>query len=124
MPTPSQDGISITFREFGILLKFQPVVQAGQMIRLKITYEVSEPDFTNAVQIAGLIIPGLSIRTSTTAIEVGSGQTFAIAGLLSDNLRGVRYEIRGQLAQRAYDMERQGSEIISLNIGNWSRHLP
>jgi len=36
----------------------------------------------------------------------------------SDNLRGVRYEIRGQLAQRAHEMERQGYEIISLNIGN------
>lgn len=36
----------------------------------------------------------------------------------SDNLRGVRYEIRGQLAQRAQEMERQGHEIISLNIGN------
>ena len=36
----------------------------------------------------------------------------------SDNLRGVRYEIRGQLAQRAHDMERQGYEIISMNIGN------
>ncbi len=36
----------------------------------------------------------------------------------SDNLRGVRYEIRGRLAQRAHEMERQGYEIISLNIGN------
>lgn len=36
----------------------------------------------------------------------------------SDSLRGVRYEIRGQLAQRAHEMERQGYEIISLNIGN------
>jgi len=36
----------------------------------------------------------------------------------SDSLQDVRYEIRGQLAQRAHEMERQGSEIISLNIGN------
>ena len=36
----------------------------------------------------------------------------------SDNLRGVRYEIRGQLARRAHEMERQGYEIISMNIGN------
>jgi alanine-synthesizing transaminase len=36
----------------------------------------------------------------------------------SHSLRGVRYEIRGQLAQRAHEMERQGYEIISLNIGN------
>jgi alanine-synthesizing transaminase len=36
----------------------------------------------------------------------------------SESLRGVRYEIRGQLAQRAHEMERQGYEIISLNIGN------
>ena len=95
VPTPSQDGISITFREFGILLKFRPVVQAGQMIRLSITAEVSEPDFSNAVQIAGLVVPGLSIRNATTVIEVGSGQTFAIAGLLSDNLRGVMSKVPG-----------------------------
>ena len=36
----------------------------------------------------------------------------------SESLNDVRYEIRGQLAQRANEMERQGSEIISLNIGN------
>ncbi|TFH27659.1 MAG: pyridoxal phosphate-dependent aminotransferase, partial [Myxococcales bacterium] len=36
----------------------------------------------------------------------------------SDSLKHVRYEIRGQLAQRAHDMERQGHEIVSLNIGN------
>jgi len=36
----------------------------------------------------------------------------------SDNLHGVRYEIRGQLAQRAHEMERQGYEVISMNIGN------
>ena len=36
----------------------------------------------------------------------------------SGNLRGVRYEIRGQLAQRAHEMERRGHEIISMNIGN------
>jgi alanine-synthesizing transaminase len=36
----------------------------------------------------------------------------------SDSLQDVRYEIRGQLAQRAHEMERQGYEIVSLNIGN------
>ena len=48
----------------------------------------------------------------------GWGQSMTTEIKTSDNLRGVRYEIRGQLAQRAHEMERQGSEIISMNIGN------
>ncbi len=95
IPTPSENGIAITFREFGVRLKFQPVVQAGQMIRMTVTSEVSEPDYTNAVQIAGYTVPGINKRQATTVVEVGSGQTFAIAGLLSDNIRGIAKQVPG-----------------------------
>jgi pilus assembly protein CpaC len=95
VPTPSQDGIAITFREYGIRLKFKPVVQAGQMIRMNVTSEVSEPDYTNAVQIMGYTVPGLSKRMVTTVVEVGSGQTFAIAGLLSESVRGITNKVPG-----------------------------
>ena len=50
--------------------------------------------------------------------DANSAQTMATEIQTSDSLRGVRYEIRGRLAQRAHEMERQGYEIISLNIGN------
>ena len=95
VPTPTENGLAITFREFGIRLKFLPVVQAGGMIRISVTSEVSEPDFTNAVQISGLTIPGIQKRMAQTVVEVGSGQTFAIAGLLSENVRGVASRVPG-----------------------------
>ena len=95
VPTPTDSGIAITFREYGIRLKFKPVVQAGQIIRLAVDSEVSEPDYTNAVQISGLTIPGLSKRRTQTMVEIGSGQTFAIAGLLSESSRGITNKVPG-----------------------------
>ncbi len=95
IPTPNENGIAITFREYGVRLDFQPIVQAGEMIRLIVTSEVSEPDFTNAVQISGLTVPGLNKRQAQTVVELGAGQTFAIAGLLSENVRGIVNKVPG-----------------------------
>jgi len=121
VPTPSEDGLTITFREFGVRLKFRPVVQAGQIIRITVTSEVSEPDFTNAVQIAGLTIPGLNTRRTQTVVEVGSGHTFAIAGLLSESIRGIVNKIPGigslpilGALFRSVNYERSESELIVL----------
>ncbi len=95
IPTPNENGIAITFREYGVRLDFQPIVQAGEMIRLIVTSEVSEPDFTNAVQISGLTVPGLNKRQAQTVVELGAGQTFAIAGLLSESVRGIVNKVPG-----------------------------
>jgi len=95
VPVPNENGIAIMYREYGVRLRFQPVVQAGQMIRLNVTSEVSEPDFTNAVQIAGYVVPGIHKRIAQTVVEIGSGQTFAIAGLLSESVRGVSNRVPG-----------------------------
>ncbi|MCH7526746.1 MAG: FAD-dependent oxidoreductase [Planctomycetes bacterium] len=64
--------ITIEYREFGVRLNFTPVVKAGGRIRLRVAPEVSELDFTNAVQLAGFLIPGLTQRRSETTIELGS----------------------------------------------------
>lgn len=121
IPTPTQDGIAITFREFGIRLKFQPVVQAGEMIRITVLSEVSEPDFTNAVQISGFTVPGIAKRTAQTVVEVGSGQTFAIAGLLSEHVRGIINKVPGAghipvlgALFRSVDFERSETELLVL----------
>ncbi|NLX04423.1 MAG: type II and III secretion system protein family protein [Phycisphaerae bacterium] len=95
VPVPTEDGLAIMFREYGVMLRFTPVVQDGQIIRVAVVSEVSEPDFTNAVQIAGLTIPGLTKRRTQTMVEVGSGQTFAIAGLLSESVRGIATRVPG-----------------------------
>ena len=68
---------------------------AGQLIRLEVAPEVSEPDYTNAVVIGGFSVPGRSIRNARTTIELGSGQTFAIAGLLSQNTRAFASRVPG-----------------------------
>jgi pilus assembly protein CpaC len=51
--------------------------------------EVSDLDFTNAVRIEGYVVPGLRTRRVSTTVELGDGQSFAIAGLLRENVRTV-----------------------------------
>jgi pilus assembly protein CpaC len=74
--------VSIAFKEFGVRLNFTPTVLSRGVINLTIKPEVSELDFTNAVTIAGTIIPALSKRDLETTVELRDGQSFALAGLL------------------------------------------
>ena len=92
-----QEGSSVTveFREYGVRLSFTPTVLAGQLIRLEVAPEVSEPDFANAIVVSGFSIPGRKIRNAQTTIELGSGQTFAIAGLLSQQTRAFTKKVPG-----------------------------
>jgi pilus assembly protein CpaC len=76
--------ITIEYREFGVKLGFTPVVLGDGRIRIKVTPEVSDLDFTTAVQFQGFVTPGLTKRKVTTTVELGDGQTFAIAGLLNN----------------------------------------
>lgn len=82
--------VTIVFKEFGVKLNFVPTVLARGVINLSIRPEVSELDFTNAVTIAGTVIPALSKRDLQTTVELRDGQSFAIAGLLqATNTRDV-----------------------------------
>lgn len=87
-------GITIEYKEFGVRLGFTPTVMAGQLMRLHIMTEVSEA--IPGVQVAG----GLPTFTFTTrrvesTIECGNGHTFAIAGLLSEEVRATASKIPG-----------------------------
>ncbi|GIK15243.1 MAG: pilus assembly protein CpaC [Planctomycetota bacterium] len=98
IPVPqstASNAITIEFREFGVRLNFTPLVEAHQRIRLRINPEVSETDFSAAVEIGGFVVPGLTNRSAETTVEVGNGQTIAIAGLLSENIRAVASSIPG-----------------------------
>lgn len=93
---PTANGgsaITLMWREYGIRLNFQPNVTPRGTIRLKVAPEVSSLDYTNAVTVSGLTVPGLSSRRVQTDVELESGQSFVIAGLLdnqtSDNLSKV-----------------------------------
>lgn len=88
-------SMSVEFKKFGIRLKFQPTVLGDRTINLKVYAEVSEPDPTIGVTLTGFNIPGLKMRNSDTTVRLKDGQSFAIAGLLSDNMRTVVKKIPG-----------------------------
>ena len=81
-PGANGNSVTIAFKEYGIRLGFLPVVTPRGTIRLKVTPEVSSLDYTNAVTIAGTVVPGTSTRRVQTEVELESGQSFVIAGLL------------------------------------------
>ncbi|MBW3543599.1 MAG: pilus assembly protein N-terminal domain-containing protein, partial [Planctomycetes bacterium] len=75
--------VTIEWREFGVRLEAVPTILGQGRVRLELQPEVSERDFSNAVQINGLTVPGLTTRRANTQIEMNFGQTFVIAGLIS-----------------------------------------
>jgi pilus assembly protein CpaC len=79
-------AVTIQFREFGIRLQFLPTVTPRGTIRLQVMPEVSSLDFAHGLTFQGFNIPALSTRRIQTEIELESGQSFAIAGLLDNRL--------------------------------------
>lgn len=87
-------AISVVFKEFGVRLNFLPTV-TGDRVHLKVRPEVSTLDFGNAVILNGFRIPALSTRRTETELELGDGQTFAIAGLLNNTMNSTMQKIPG-----------------------------
>ena len=87
-------GVSIMFKEFGIRLNFTPTVN-GDRVHLKVRPEVSTLDYGNAVLLSGFRIPSLSTRRAETELELGNGQTFAIAGLMSNQMQNTMQKVPG-----------------------------
>ncbi|AEG50826.1 type II and III secretion system protein [Sphingobium chlorophenolicum L-1] len=85
VPVPQASGsgnmLSIQYKEFGVRLSVTPFVLSKDHIVLKIAPEVSELDYANGVQLQGYVVPGLRRRSAETTVELGSGQSFVIAGL-------------------------------------------
>ncbi|MGH6898571.1 MAG: type II and III secretion system protein family protein [Geminicoccaceae bacterium] len=80
------DGLTIEFKEFGISLAFTPTVLNSERISLRVRPEVSDLSDKGAITIDGLTIPALTTRRAETTVELGSGQSFAIGGLLSSDI--------------------------------------
>lgn len=88
VPVPQGLGtVAIEYKPFGVGLTFTPTVLDDGKINIKVAPEVSELDFSNAVQLEGFVVPGLNTRKAETVIELADGQSFAIAGLLRDTAR-------------------------------------
>jgi pilus assembly protein CpaC len=83
-PGGGTNAISIAFKEYGIKLGFLPSITPRGTIRLQVAPEVSALDYTNSVTIAGTSVPGTTIRRVQTEVELDSGQSFVIAGLLDN----------------------------------------
>ncbi len=79
-------AVTVEYREFGVRLHFVPVILGNGRIRLQVSPEVSDLDFTTAVRLNGFVIPGLTSRKLDTVVELGEGQTFAIGGLLNNSI--------------------------------------
>jgi pilus assembly protein CpaC len=88
-------AVSITFREFGVRLKFTPVIQPNGNIHLRVEPEVSTLDFANALTISGFTVPALSTRKADTEFELQDGQSFVIAGLLDNRVTNVMNKVPG-----------------------------
>jgi pilus assembly protein CpaC len=88
IPISEQDNqISVEFKKFGIGLSFTPVVMSENLISLKISTEVSELSNEGAVVLNFITIPALKVRRAETVVELPSGGSLVIAGLLSDQSR-------------------------------------
>ena len=104
MPQASGGGTTITveYKKFGVQLEFTPTVLNEGKIAVKVHPTVSELDNTfgqTFVLPGGYVVPGLRSREMNTQVEVNDGQTFAIAGLLSDTSRTIirKFPILGDI---------------------------
>ncbi len=100
-PYPTSQGgavagaVTIAFREFGVRIKFLPHITPRGTIRLHVAPEVSSLDFAAGVTFQGVNIPGLDTRKVDTEVELESGQSFAIAGLLDQRVTELLNKIPG-----------------------------
>lgn len=87
------DRVTIEYKEYGVQLEFTPTILGPERINMRVEPEVSELSSIGAVQIQDYVVPALRTRRAQTTIELTSGQSFAIAGLLQntqdDVTRGV-----------------------------------
>lgn len=85
IPVAQDDNtITVEFKEFGVSLAFTPTVLNHNRISMRVRPEVSQLSDAGAITLGGLNIRALSTRRAETTIELASGQSFAIAGLLQD----------------------------------------
>ena len=89
---PDSNGrVTIEFKKFGVSLAFTPTVIGENRINLHVRPEVSQLSNVSAVTLNDFDVPSLTTRRAETTVELGSGQSFAIAGLLQNN---VTHDIR------------------------------
>ena len=87
IPVPQDGGvITVIFKKFGVGLSFTPTIVGRNRISLKVVPEVSQLSNIGAIQIQGINVPSLTTRRASTTVELASGQSMAIAGLIQNDL--------------------------------------
>lgn len=140
IPVPQgTNGIGIEYKTFGVKLDVAATVVSPSRILLRLTPEVSEPDFGNAVSIDGVSVPGFKKRTTSTTVELGDGESLVLSGLLystsghnDDRIPGLAdIPILGTFFKRTRaERERQElvviatPRLVSAMPRNWRPELP
>lgn len=104
-PVPVPQGgtaagaITVDYKKFGVQLRFTPTILNSQKISLKVAPEVSDVDYSTAVQIGGFVVPGVTSRGASTTVELADGHTFAIAGLIREDAKNLisKFPILGDI---------------------------
>lgn len=113
------DTITIEFKEFGIALNFSPVVLDEDSISLQVQTEVSQLSAAGAITLTSITIPALTVRRASTTVNLPSGGSLVIAGLLQNDIRnnidgfpGLKdIPILGTLF-RSVDFQRDETELV------------
>ena len=87
--------VTIQFKKYGVQLDFTPTITSTGAVDLKVAPEVSSLDYTNAVTIAGFLIPALFAEESGTEVILKEGESFAIAGLIDNQVQRETEKIIG-----------------------------
>jgi pilus assembly protein CpaC len=122
VPVPQALGTTtIIFKKFGVGLNFTPTVLGGNVISMRVSPEVSELDFRNAIVLNGFIVPAITTRRASTVVELRDGQSFAIAGLIRSAVREKlsKYPVLGDVPIlgtlfRSSEFQKSESELIIL----------
>jgi pilus assembly protein CpaC len=137
VPQSSATGgttITVEYKKFGVQLEFTPTVLNDSKISVKVHPTVSELDNTfgqTFVLPGGYVVPGLRSREMNTQVEVNDGQTFAIAGLLSDNSRTIlrKFPILGDIPIlgalfRSDEYQKNLTELVALVTPHLVKPMP
>ncbi len=88
IPIPLSGGlgtVTVEYKQYGVSLAYTPTVLSDGRISLRVRPEVSQIDNANAVSVGGTRVPGITTRRAETTLELGSGQSMMIGGLLSNS---------------------------------------
>jgi pilus assembly protein CpaC len=138
IPVPEQNGvIGIEYKDFGVRLKFVPVVLTRDRINLKLNVSVSQLTSTNSLVVTPISsssvfsVPAITERRAASTVELADGQTIVIAGLMNDSMQNAAKKfpglgdlpIIGQLF-RSQDFQEGRTELVILVTPHLAKPLP